>query len=68
MKWYMKVLKKMMKPSNTLVRETDGMEAPIKNPKTIPIMVVIISLAPSLLDFLKTPLTFIMKTKKIPFF
>lgn len=41
--------------NHTLERETDGNETPIKYPKTIPMMVVIISRALSC-DFLETPL------------
>lgn len=47
---------------NTLVRDTDGIEAPIKNPNTTPIIVVTTSLAPSF-DFLKTPLRSKRKTE-----
>lgn len=38
-----------------MVRETDGKETPMKYPKTIPMIVVIISFALPF-DFLKTPL------------
>lgn len=61
----MKMNKEMIEFQNTLVRATDGNEAPIKNPKTTPIIVVSTSLVLSMFDFLSTPLPWKRAAKKI---